>query len=122
MESKRQLQLGNVLQKDLSEVFQRNNMEFFGRAMVTVTRVYLTPDLGLARVYLSIFNVEDKDEVMANVQELKHKIKKLLVEKIRKKMRIMPKLEFYQDETLDNVFRMEELFKDLKKDKPKEEE
>jgi len=94
MLNKRQLQLGKIIQQALGEVFQREGFSIFGRAMVTVTKVWVAPDMSLARIYLSIFNADDKEAVIGMIKQNAH--------------------------TLDEVFKMEKLFADL--DISKEEE
>ncbi len=113
MQNKRQLQLGKIVQHALGEVFQREGFQIFGRAMVTVTQVWVAPDMSLARIYLSIFNAEDKDAVIGIIKQNAAPIKKSLVHRIRNKMRKMPELEYHLDDTLDEVFKMEKLFTDL---------
>jgi len=81
--------------------------------MVTVTQVWVAPDMSLARIYLSIFNAEDKDAVIGIIKQNAAPIKKSLVHRIRNKMRKMPELEYHLDDTLDEVFKMEKLFTDL---------
>jgi len=115
MLSKRQLQVAKIIQQNMGEVFQREGRNIFGRAMVTVTSVWVSPDLGIARIYLSVFNAENKKGVLAMIEQNSYTVKKELVRRIRNKMRKMPELEFFLDETLDEVFKMETLFANLDK-------
>lgn len=114
MKHKRKQQMGKLIQKDLSEILQKEGFNIFGKALVTITNINLTPDFSISRVYLSIYNAEDKNSVLSAINEHKHEIRKLLGIKIKNQVRKIPQLEFYQDETLDYVYKMEELFKDLK--------
>lgn len=120
MLNKRQLQLGKIIQQALGEVFQREGFSIFGRAMVTVTKVWVAPDMSLARIYLSIFNADDKEAVIGMIKQNAPAVKRSLVHRIRNKMRKMPDFEYHLDDTLDEVFKMEKLFADL--DISKEEE
>lgn len=120
MQNKRQLQLGKIIQQALGEVFQREGFSIFGRAMVTVTKVWVAPDMSLARVYLSIFNAKDKEAVLGMIKQNSSGLKRSLVSRIRNKMRKMPEFQYFIDDTLDEVFKMEKLFTDL--DISKEEE
>jgi len=113
MPNKRQLQLGKIIQHALGEVFQREGFQIFGKAMVTVTQVWVAPDMSLARIYLSIFNAEDKKAVLGMINQNAAPLKRSLVYRIRNKMRKMPEFEYYLDDTLDEVFKMEKLFSDL---------
>ncbi len=116
MDSKRQQQVANLIKQNLSEVFQREGSYFYGKAFVTIYEVKMTPDLYIARIYLSIYNA-DKTDVLDMVKSHTHAIKKSLVSRIKNKLRSMPLLEFYVDETLDEVFKMDELFKKLKEER-----
>ena len=116
MESIRQQQIGSIIQNHLSDIFIREGRDIYGRAFVTITKVKLTPDLLIARIYLSIFNNPDKEAVLGLIEEQMHPIKNQLVRRIKNKMRRMPELEFYIDDTLDEVFKMDALLKDIKTD------
>jgi len=113
MESKRQQQVGNLIKQNLSEVFQREGSYFYGKAFVTIYEVKMTPDLYVARIYISIFNA-DKTDTLDHIKANTHAIKKSLVARIKNKLRSMPVLEFHLDETLDEVFKMQALFTKLK--------
>lgn len=64
MESKRQIQVGKLIQQAVSEVFQIRGSEFYGGAFVTISGVLVTPDLMVAKVHLSVYNVKEKQEVV----------------------------------------------------------
>ncbi len=115
MSSKRQQQVANEIQKALSEVFQRNGVSYYGKAFVTITQVNVPPDLSLARVYLSIYNVEDKDSIITKIEESHYDIKRRLHQRIRYMLRMMPELEFYKDDTLDQALRINDLLKEVNK-------
>ncbi len=110
MESKRQLQVASTIQRSISTVFQKEGTYMYGDALVTVTGVKLTPDLGIARIYLSIYNTPAKDMVLEVVRHHKQKLRQSLAARIRKRVRRIPVLEFYVDETLDEMYRLNELF------------
>lgn len=126
MESRRQLQVGKLIQQALSEVLRKDGFSMYGKAMVTVSQVRLSPDLSIARTYLSIFNAEDNEQVMSSIQANTHTLRRLLGARIRNKVRMIPELLFFIDDTLDEVFKMDELFqkldKERKNDPPKIEE
>lgn len=86
----------------------------FEKALVTVTRVNVSPDLQNAKVYMSIFNTENKQEVMMSILENNHRIRLSLAGKVGKQLRRMPELQFFLDDSLDEVFRMEQLFAQLR--------
>ena len=120
MESRRQQQIGKEIQKEIGNIFQKSGPSIYGKAFVTVTNVNLTPDLLIARIYLSVYNVKEKEEVIEQIRGHAHEIRYHLGNDMRHQLRRIPELEFYLDETLDYVYRMEEIFKDIDKDKPEE--
>lgn len=122
MESKRQLQLARTIQLNLSEIFRKEGFNMYGRAMVTISQVRMTPDLQLARAYFSIYNVEDKQGILDNLRDNISPIRRMLGKRIRNKVRIIPDLEFYLDDSLDEVFKLEKLFENLNTDQKDEEE
>lgn len=122
MESIRQQQVNKTLQIALSEIFQREVSEILGRAMVTISSIRITPDLYTARVNLSIYNIPNPNELLEKITNNKKEIRGLLGRKIRNKVRSIPELEFYRDDTMDEVIKLDHLFKELnEKDKAIEE-
>ncbi len=115
MSLRRQQKISSLLQETLSEIFQIHGATYYGRAFVTITEVEITPDLLVAKVYLSIFNVKDKEESLAAIKAETHEIRRHLGNKMRHHFRRIPELLFYLDESLDNALRMNELLKDVKK-------
>ena len=88
--------------------------------MVSISSVKITPDLLEARVYLSLFQVPDTSAVMKRIEERKWEVKKELAAKVKQQLRRIPELKFFQDDTLDHVFKMEEIFKKIEEDKDEE--
>lgn len=115
-EGKRQKQVGGLIQEEINVIFQRMGLNIIGGAMVSISSVKLTPDLLEARIYLSIFNAADNKQILKQVEERAWEIKKELAARIKHQLRRIPELKFFLDDTLDQVFRMEELFKQIKKD------
>lgn len=76
---------------------------------VTVTEVQLTPDFSQAKIYLSIFNTDNKQEVILQMEDNYYRLKQSLAARIGKKIRRMPELKFFLDETVDEMYRVEEL-------------
>ncbi len=116
MESKRQKQVGRLIQEQLSQIFLIEGKEYTGGALVTVSQVRMTPDLLVARVYLSIYNTPDADALMDHVKKNSGAFRRVLGPRVRH-LRRVPTLEFFKDDTLDEVFRLEEIFKELNKEK-----
>jgi ribosome-binding factor A len=113
-QNRRQKKVGSMLQQELAGLFQRNGSSWYGpRAFVTISGVWMSPDLHTARFYLSVFNVENKEAILESINQKSWDIRQRLGRNVRHQLRKVPELEFFLDESLDNVFHMEEVFKDL---------
>lgn len=110
MGSIRQNKIEKVIQEEVSKVFQQNARELCLGAMVTATVVRVSPDLSLARVYLSIFAGPPKEEVLAHIQTNKGKIRGDVGRRL-KNMRHIPDLAFHIDDSLDYAEKIDELLK-----------
>lgn len=117
-EGKRQKQIGGLIKEELTGIFQRLGMSMMDRGMVSITNVKITPDLLEARIYLSLFQVADRAATMKKIEERAWEIKRDLTARVNKQLRRMPVLRFYLDDTLDHVFKMEELFNQIKSTQP----
>jgi len=115
IEGKRQKQVAAVLEKELNEIFQRLGINMMDGGMISIAGVKITPDLFDARIYLSFFKVKDAVATLKNIQERNWEIKRELTSRVRHQLRSMPQLTFYIDDTLDYADKMEQLFKELKK-------
>jgi ribosome-binding factor A len=113
MDSRRQQKVASVIKEEFTDILLRSGRDIYGKAFVTITNVKVTPDLSTARFYLSIYN-SDKEEVLQKFEARKNDLKRMLGEKLRFSLRHIPELEFFVDETLDDVFRMEKIFKEIK--------
>lgn len=114
-ESKRQKQVAAVLEHELNDIFHKLGLAMTHGGMVSISHIKVTPDLYEARVYLSFFKVDDPQSTLKTFEDRSWEIKKELTAKVRHQLRIMPKLSFYIDDTLEYVDKMEQLFKDIKK-------
>ena len=115
-ETKRQKQIGQLLQKELSDIFQRMGYNVTEGGMISISAVRITPDLLEARVYLSMFQIKDTAAMLEQIKERNWEIRKELGMRVGKQLRRIPELSFFLDDTLDYVFRMEELFKKIRED------
>ena len=115
-EGKRQKQIGGLIQEEINAIFQRLGLSFVQGGMVSVSSVKVTPDLLEVRVYVSIYNAPDKKEVLKKIEDRQWEIKKELAARVKNQLRRIPELKFFLDDTLDHVFKMEELFRQIKKD------
>lgn len=118
MDNIRLKKVSTLLKETLSQIFSKEGAIIYGtRCLVTVTNVVVTPDLSTARFYFSIFNAENNDEVLLMIKKNNSKIRGLIGNNTRHQLRKIPKLEFYLDDTLDYVFKMENIFKDIEKER-----
>lgn len=119
-ESNRQKKLGKVVQQELSEIFQRE-ISVPGAPMLTVTVVRVTGDLRLARAYISVFPDAKGKTTIEALEEMNREIRHLLAQRIRRQVRHIPELEFYLDDTAQEVAHMDALFARIKSASPEEE-
>lgn len=117
-EGKRQKQIAGLLNEEMNTIFQRLGLNMIDGGMVSISSVKVTPDLLEARFYLSFFQVKDAKAALHKIEERGHEIKKELTTKVRHQLRSMPVLKFFKDDTLDYVFKMEEIFDKIKKESP----
>lgn len=113
-ENKRQKQVGKLIMEELSDIFQREGMNVLDGGMVSISKVMITPDLLEARVYLSFFQIKDQAALLHKIKERGWEWRKLLGQRIKNQLRRVPELTFYSDDTIEHVFKMEEIFKKLK--------
>src|SRR5215510_13323736 len=116
-EGKRQKQIASLLNEEMNVIFQRLGLNMMDGGMVSISSVQVTPDLLEARFYLSFFEVKDVKAALKKIEERHHDIKKDLAAKVRHQLRSIPVLKFFRDDTLDHVFKMEELFKKISGEK-----
>jgi ribosome-binding factor A len=121
-EGKRQKQIGGLIQEEINGIFQRMGLGFVDGGMVSVSSVKITPDLLEARIYVSIFNAADRNAALKKIEERGWEVKKELASRVKNQLRRIPELKFFLDDTLDQVFRIEELFKQINPEPPKDSE
>ena len=112
-ESKRQQKFSRLLQKELSEVFQRDIPHLFNNSFVTVTGVRMSPDLSVAKVDLSFMLAQNPQAVLENINEHKSEVRGALGRRIGKDVRRIPELIFYLNENADYASRMDKIINDL---------
>ena len=111
METKRQEKISKLLQQDLSEIIQMELRHVTRGAMITVTKVHVTPDLSVAKAYLSLFATKDKDSLLENIKKHGSAIRGQLGNRIRHQLRVVPELQFYLDDSLDYIDNIDQLLK-----------
>lgn len=112
-EGKRQKQVAGLIQEEMNDIFQRLGLAMLDGGMVSISSVKVTPDLLEARIYLSLFQVKDSAVTMKKIEDRSWEIKKELTSRVAKQLRRMPELKFFLDDTLDHVFKIEEILKKI---------
>ena len=118
-ETKRQKQVAGLINEELNDIFRRFNLLMMDGGMISISNVKITPDLFEARVYLSMFQIKDTQVALLKFEEKNKEIRKELGARVRHQLRSIPELKFFIDDTLDYVFKMEELFEKIKKEDSK---
>ncbi len=113
MSGKRTDKVSGLLQEELATIFQQHGANWWGNFFITISGVKVTPDLGEAWVYLSMFQHKNRVQIMSAVNLHSKDIRHELAKRIRNQVRIIPNLKFFLDETLDTVHQMEELLKNI---------
>ncbi len=102
-ESNRQRKIAGILQQDIVDVLQKSAQEGMRGVIITVTKVNVTVDLGLAKVYLSVFPSEKRDEIVNGIISNTPLIRHELAKRTRNQLRRMPELAFFSDDSLDYI-------------------
>jgi ribosome-binding factor A len=119
-EGKRQKQVASEISKELNDIFLKMGLNMQDGGMVSISSVKITPDLYEARVYVSLFKVKNPEAALEKFKERSSEIRGELGKRMRHQLRSIPQLTFYIDDTLDYVFKIEELLDSIKKGKPGE--
>jgi len=109
----RQQKYSRFIQKELSAIFQEDKRGILENTLITIADVKMSPDLGVAKIYISMMLAKDKQRTLDNLNLHKKEIRRALGERIRKQVRIIPELIFFIDEVEENAFRIEEIIKNL---------
>lgn len=112
MESKRQQKYAKLIQKELGDIFQKESRHLVGRAMITITRVMMSPDLSFAKVYLS-FLLADPQSTYELINEHKKEVRHHLAKRIGKSVRIIPELAFFPDDSASYAQHMDKVISGL---------
>ena len=98
-------------------IFQKLGLGMLDGGIVSISSVKVTPDLLEARFYLSLFQVKNAEVALKKIEDRHYEIKKELAARVRHQLRSIPVLKFFKDDTLDHVFKMEEIFKQINQEK-----
>jgi len=113
MESNRQKKIAQIIQEDLAELFLRQASDSQKGFLISVSDVKVTADLGIAKIYLSIFPQSFREPIMKEIEENKPFYRNFVGQKMAKQVRSIPQLNFYLDTTLDEVEKLEKELKGL---------
>ena len=109
METQRQKKIARLLEKDLGEIMSNLVRDRMSNVMVTVTKVIPTSDFSLAKVYLSLFTVSDKQQTLKEITKYEKEIRHQLGNRVRHQLRVVPALLFFEDDSLDYIEKIDTL-------------
>lgn len=111
MESKRQRQVAEIIKRNFSFVLQQEGSYIYGaKPLVTVTEVKVTPDMSLAKIYLSIWNTDNKQAVLLQMEEEHQRLKQAMAARVKRQLRRLPEMSYFEDEMLDEMYKVDNLF------------
>lgn len=113
MDTTRQNKVSKLIQKEMGELFQKESRSLFGGAFITVTGVKISPDLSVAKIYLSFLAVKNPPELIKTIREHTKEIRKRFGDKVKSQLRIVPNLEFFHDDSSEYADKIEKLFKTI---------
>lgn len=111
----RQEKFARLIQKEMGYIFLTSGKRYLQNAMVSVTRVTASPDLGFVKIYVNFINSGQPEKMMEIVHEYTRELRHELAQRIRKEVRKIPEVAFFYDDTLDYYEKMEDIFKKIKK-------
>lgn len=112
MESQRQQKISRLLQRDLGDILQKDMNNLGLGAMLTVTKVTVTSDLSLAKVYVSLLAANDHAKVITNLNKHSREVRYVLGQRVRNQLRVIPSLQFFEDDSLDYLENIERILKE----------
>jgi ribosome-binding factor A len=120
-QSKRQIQIAGLIQEALNDIFLKEGISVRNNGMITISSVKVTPDLLEARIYLSFYQVTDEEMTIKYIKGKTSELRGVLGNQLRHQLRRIPTLVFFQDDTLDYVYKMEEIFKQIEAERNQKE-
>mgnify|MGYP003589780597 CR=1 FL=1 len=110
METTRQNKIARLIQKELSDIFQKQTQSTHG-ILVSVSAVRISPDMSVVRAYLSVFPSEKADDILKNINANTKSVRYELGKRVRHQLRIIPELRFFRDDSLDYIENIDKLLK-----------
>lgn len=111
MENTRQQRIAKQIQRDVAEIFQRDLADTLRGTLVTVTAVRVSPDLGYAKIYVSIFPFERAQATLAAIEQQNRTIRGALGRRMRNDVKSIPELQFFVDDSLEYIENIDSLLK-----------
>jgi len=117
METKKQKQVAEIIKRNFGTVLQQEGSYIYGvETLVTVTTVKMSPDLGIAKIYVSVYNTMSKQEAVIELNDNLIRLRQSLGQRIKKKVRRIPQIQIYLDDMLDEMYRLNDIFDKLEED------
>ena len=113
MDTRRQSKIAQLIKEVFGEILIKEGKNYIGNTFVTLANVKVTSDMGIARMYISVYGSQDNDKIIQTMNEHKYDFRRILGNKMRHDLRKIPDLEFYLDDTLDYVDKIDKIFKDI---------
>lgn len=107
METTRQSKISRLIQKEMGGIFQRESI--LPGIMISVTHVLVSPDLGVAKMFISLFPSQNKKQDLKSVKEKAQQLRFMLGKAVSKQLRHVPELHFYLDDTIDQAEKIDKL-------------
>ncbi len=101
----------------MSDIFQKEGINIIEGGMVSISKVMVTPDLLEARIYLSFFKIKNPADLLHKITDRTGEWRKSLGARVKNQLRRIPHLTFYEDDTLDHVFKMDEIFRKIEEER-----
>lgn len=112
METTRQQKIARLIQKEIATKILQDGLAHYKGAMITVTKVNVTKDLSIARIYMSVFTVGPKDALLENIRSRTREFRGYLGNNLKNQLRVIPELEFFIDDSLDYIDNIDRLLHD----------
>jgi len=109
----RQNKISRLIQKELADIFQKDMRNAFGPGLFSVTHVFISPDFSLAKIYLSLYGMKEKQKTLKAIKSQAKEIRHRLGARVRHQLRIIPVLAFFIDESADYAEKIDELLKKI---------
>lgn len=113
MPTLRQNKVSRLIQKEVAEIFQKELRGSFGPGIISVTHVFMSPDMSFAKTYLSLFGVPDKEKTLDTIRKNVKEIRRALGIRVGRQLRIVPEIAFFEDDSADYVEKMEKVFSSI---------